>query len=434
MKKKRKKRRKKKQSVIKSIKTFFRNLKKSFFDEIEEDIKPKSSFSITEVIIIVLISIVFGIVIGYIITYSKSPVSGAKANPKIAEIVNTYNTIVDNYYGKIDQDKLGDAAIKGMINSLDDPYSNYMDKATTYGFNETVDGSFVGIGVVVKYEDDYNTVIDVYKDSPAEKAGLKVDDIILQVDGKNVKGVYGEDLVKLIRGKIGTKVKIKVKRDNKKIEYIVKRNTIDLEMVTNKQFDYEGVNVGYIKIKAFSTNSSKQFNKALKRLDKKGIDGLIIDVRDNPGGQLQQTREILSNFFKRKTVLYQVENKKIKKKIYSTNNNIESYPVIILTNDVSASASEILVSCFKDNYKNVTIVGETTYGKDTVQKSQNLSSGSSIKYTTEKWLTSKGVWLKGKGIEPDIKVEASDEYKENPKFETDNQLQEGLKELKNKVN
>ena len=235
--KRRKKRRKKKQSVFKSIKTFFKNIKRSFFDEVEEEISPKTTFSMTEVILIVLISILFGVILGYFITYSKSPI-GTKANPKVSEMVNTYNNIINNYYDKVDQEKLGDAAIKGMMESLEDPYSNYMDQNTTFGFNETVDGSFVGIGTVVQYEDSQNKIIEVYKESPAEKAGLKVDDIILEVNGKSVKGVFGEDLVKQIRGKKGTKVKIKVKRGDTKKTFMVKRGTVDLEIVTNKQFNY----------------------------------------------------------------------------------------------------------------------------------------------------------------------------------------------------
>ena len=430
--KRRKKRRKKKQSVFKSIKTFFKNIKRSFFDEVEEEISPKTTFSMTEVILIVLISILFGVILGYFITYSKSPI-GTKANPKVSEMVNTYNNIINNYYDKVDQEKLGDAAIKGMMDSLEDPYSNYMDQKTTFGFNETVDGSFVGIGTVVQYEDSYNKIIEVYKDSPAEKAGLKVDDIILEVNGKNEKGVFGEDLVKQIRGKKGTKVKIKVKRGDTKKTFMVKRGTIDLEIVTNKQFNYEDVNVGYIKINSFASNSNKQFDKAIKRLDKKNVDGLIIDVRDNPGGHLQKAREILSYFFKKDTILYQIETKTKRQKIYSMNNKIKEYPVVILANEGSASASEILITCFRDNYKNVVIVGNTTYGKDTVQKSQNLSSGSSIKYTTERWLTSKGKALNGKGIKPDVEVDQSEEYYENPNYETDKQLQEGLKQLKNNL-
>ena len=152
--KRRKKRRKKKQSVFKSIKTFFKNIKRSFFDEVEEEISPKTTFSMTEVILIVLISILFGVILGYFITYSKSPI-GTKANPKVSEMVNTYNNIINNYYDKVDQEKLGDAAIKGMMESLEDPYSNYMDGSTANDFNESIDGSFTGIGVMIQNGEDY---------------------------------------------------------------------------------------------------------------------------------------------------------------------------------------------------------------------------------------------------------------------------------------
>ena len=429
MRKKRRKRLNKKKKTN-SITAFFRNIKNSFFDEVDDDLNSKTSFSIVEVILIVLISILFGIIIGYIITYSKSPVSGSKENHKVSEIVSTYNTILDNYYGKVDKDELGDAAIKGMLESLDDPYTNYMDSSTTTTFNDTVDGSFVGIGVVVQYEENgYNRVIEVYDNSPAKKAGIKEGDYLISVDGKNVKGLYGDDLTKLIRGKVGTKVVIKVKRGEEKKTITVKRSVIELKSVTSKVFDYENSKIGYINIDSFAANSFKQFEKALKKMEEKNIDGLVIDVRDNPGGHLKQTREILSLFFDKKTILYQIESKDKKKKIYSLNNKVKDYKVVVLANEGSASASEILVSCFMDNYDNAVIVGTKTYGKGSVQKLQTLSNGTSYKYTTEKWLTSKGKWINGEGVEPDVVVEQNDLYYEEPNFNNDNQLQEALSQF-----
>lgn len=165
-------------------------------------------------------------------------------------------------------------------------------------------------------------------------------------------------------------------------------------------------------------------------MEKKKIDSLIIDLRDNPGGHLSQTRDILSMFFDKKTVLYELKNKDKVTKIYSSSNEKRSYPIVILVSGNSASASEVMSSCFKDNYKSVTIVGTTTYGKGTVQQTINLSSGTSFKYTTEKWLTSRGKSIDGVGLNPDVEVVLDQSYYSNPTYENDLQLQKAVEILK----
>ena len=420
-KKKTRKKTNKKESIFSNLKDKFISAKKSILGESDDN----TTFSIIEVIIVIFISILFGIMIGYLINYTNNP-----RDSRVEEIVNTYNEIVDEYYSDVDKDKLSDAAIKGMIESLEDPYSNYMDDQTADEFNEKIDGTFVGIGVVVMYNGEYNQVIEVYEGEPAEKAGIKVDDKIIAVDGTDVKEVYGEDLVGLIRGKAGTTVKIKVLRGEEEKEFTIKRDKVDIKSVDSKVYEEDGKKIGYIRIDNFAANTYTQFNKTLKKLEKKKIDSLILDVRSNPGGHLLQTRQILSMFFNRKTVLYQIKSKNKTTKIRSYTNTTRDYPVVVLIDGGSASASEILASCFKDNYKKATIIGTTSYGKGSVQKSQSLKSGNSIKYTTEKWLTSKGKWLNEKGVKPDVEIQLSDEYFENPSDETDNQLQEAIKQLK----
>ena len=234
----------------------------------------------------------------------------------------------------------------------------------------------------------------------------------------------------MIRGEEGTKVKITVKRGEEEKEITVKRGKIELQSVTRSFFIYEDQNIGYIKIDNFAANTYDQFLKALKKLEKKNIDSLVIDVRDNPGGHLLQTKQILSLFFSKKTVLYQVETKDATTKVYSDSSDNRTYPIAVLINGGSASASEILASCFQENYKNATIIGTTSYGKGTVQKSQSLSNGTSIKYTTEKWLTSKGKWLDEVGVTPDVVVEQADSYYEEANYDNDAQLQEAFKHMK----
>lgn len=401
----------------------------NFFNILNFDLENDSKFSIFEVVIIIFISIVFGIIVGYVLTYTRSPLGSVKSNSKLSEIISTYNSIKDNYYKKIDDDTLVNAAVSGMIGSLDDKYSNYMDSSTTDSFNESVEGSFVGIGITIMYDGEYNKIIAVDDKGPSNKI-LKVDDLIVEVSGKDVRGIYGDDLKKLIRGKVGTTVKIKVLRNNKNLTFSIKRTNIEIETVKSNYFDVESKRIGYLDVDVISSNTYKQFNKNLKRLENKNIDSLIIDLRDNPGGHLSQTKEILSMFFNKKTVLYQLKDKDTKKKIYSSSNETRSYPIVILVNDGSASASEIITSCFMENYNNIKVVGTTTYGKGTVQQSHQLSTGTSIKYTVQEWLTSKGKSINEKGIKPDEELLMNSEYYSNPTYNTDNQLQKAIEILK----
>ena len=401
----------------------------NFFNILNFDLDNDSKFSIFEVVIIIFISIVFGMIVGYVLTYTRSPLGSVKSNSKLSEIISTYNSIKDNYYKEIDEDTLVNAAVSGMIGSLDDNYSNYMDSSTTDSFNESVEGSFVGIGITIMYDGEYNKIIAVDDKGPSNKI-LKVDDLIVKVSGKDVRGIYGDDLKKLIRGKVGTAVKIKVLRNNKYLTFSIKRTNIEIETVKSNYFDVESKRIGYLDVDVISSNTYKQFNKNLKRLENKNIDSLIIDLRDNPGGHLSQTKEILSMFFNKKTVLYQLKDKDTKKKIYSSSNETRSYPIVILVNDGSASASEIMTSCFMKNYNNIKVVGTTTYGKGTVQQSHQLSTGTSIKYTVQEWLTSNGKSINEKGIKPDEELLMNSEYYSNPTYNTDNQLQKAIEILK----
>ena len=401
----------------------------NFFNILNFDLDNDSKFSIFEVVIIIFISIVFGMIVGYVLTYTRSPLGSVKSNSKLSEIISTYNSIKDNYYKEIDEDTLVNAAVSGMIGSLDDNYSNYMDSSTTDSFNESVEGSFVGIGITIMYDGEYNKIIAVDDKGPSNKI-LKVDDLIVKVSGKDVRGIYGDDLKKLIRGKVGTAVKIKVLRNNKYLTFSIKRTNIEIETVKSNYFDVESKRIGYLDVDVISSNTYKQFNKNLKRLENKNIDSLIIDLRDNPGGHLSQTQEILSMFFNKKTVLYQLKDKDTKKKIYSSSNETRSYPIVILVNDGSASASEIITSCFMKNYNNIKVVGTTTYGKGTVQQSHQLSTGTSIKYTVQEWLTSNGKSINEKGITPDEELLMNSEYYFNPTYNTDNQLQKAIEILK----
>ena len=408
----------------KSIKKLINSNIKDF----EIDLDSDSKFSIFEIIIIIFISIIFGIIIGYIITYTKG--NNIENDENLSEIISTYNTLKNNYYKDVDDNELSNAAIRGMISSLNDPYTNYLDETSTSSFNESIDGYYVGIGVTVTYEDDKCVIISINENGPAAKAGLKVNDIIVGVDGKNINKENMYEIIDLIRGEVGSKVKIKILRGDNEKTYTIKRDEIDVESVVSKYYEVEDDKVGYIRILNFATNTYNQFKYNLERLEKKKINKLVIDVRSNPGGHLSQTNKILSMFFSKKTILYKIKNSSGTTNVYSTTREKRDYPIAIIIDNGSASASEILASCFKDNYNNSIIVGTNSYGKGSVQKSQTFNSGVSIKYTTEQWLTSKGKSIEGKGIKPDYEVIINEEYNLNPTFENDNQLQFAISKLK----
>ena len=182
----------------------------------------------------------------------------------------------------------------------------------------------------------------------------------------------------------------------------------------------------------FASNTAKQFSKELKKLEKKNVDSLIIDVRNNSGGRLSQVKEILDEFLGNKVEIYRIETKGKVEKVYTSDKIKRNIPVVVLVNEGSASASEILATAFMDRYKNATIVGTVTYGKGTIQKAVELSSGASLKYTTQKWLTSKGEYLQDKGLTPDIEVNQKGEYYDNPTDENDAQLQKAIEVLTTK--
>ena len=410
----------------KSIKTFFSDIKKSFRRE------NYNAFTIPEVILLLIISCVFGVVMGCILTYSKS-FDMVNVTKDEAELLAAYEKIRDNYYEDLSEDNLVGSAIDGMINSLEDPYSYYLNESDTSSFNQRLNGTYIGIGVTILHDDNNeNQVVEIVDGSPAKKAGLKVGDIFLSIDGNNVRNLSLPEVSSFMRGSVGDKHSFVLLRDGNEVKVNVVLGEVILSSVSSKIIEGNNKNVGYINISTFAANTYTQFNKNLKSLEKEKIDSLIVDVRGNPGGHLSQVQDILSLFFDKKTVLYRIENKGKVEKVYATTKDKRKYDVVVLIDSESASAFEILASCFKENYKNATIIGTTSYGKGTVQKTYELSNGSSLKYTAEKWLTSKGKWINGIGVEPDIKVELPEEYYNNGCDENDLQLQKALEVLTKK--
>lgn len=386
----------------------------------------KEGFSYPEMVIIMIIAVLFGFLIGNVVSFTKKETTNSSVPSELKEFVDTYNDIVNNYYDKVNKEELIDAGIKGMINYLDDPYATYFDGTSSTNFNQTLEGNYEGVGIEVTLDNNKVKITKVFADTPAKKAGIKVGDYITKVNGESVEGKSLSDVVSLIKNAKNKEVEITITRDNQEKTMKVTRTTVDMPYTSSKVYEENGKKIGYLKIEMFSNNITKQVKKELESLKKKNIDKLVIDVRDNPGGYLTQVTEILSLFMTKKDVIYQLQTKNNKEKVYSASSKATySYPVVVLINENSASASEILASAFKETY-NAEIVGVNSYGKGTVQKTGDLNNGDTIKYTVQKWLTPKGNWINEKGVTPTKEVKL--ELKENEILteDNDNQLQAAI--------
>ncbi|WP_286178814.1 S41 family peptidase [Bacillus sp. B4EP4a] len=336
------------------------------------------------------------------------------------KLYSTYDTIKDNYYEEIDQDKLVDGAINGMIKSLDDPYSAYMDKKEASSFHESISSSFEGIGAEIQEQDGKIMVVSPIKGSPAEKSGVKPNDIILSVDGKSVEGLSSSEAVLKIRGEKGTKVDLSISRagESEPLELTIKRDTIPIETVYAEMLD-DGV--AKIQVTSFSEHTVQELKTALEEMSKKDMKGLVLDLRGNPGGLLDQAIEMASLFIPNGKVVLQVEDRSGKKEVYKSKNDGElKIPVVVLIDDGSASASEIVAAAVSES-ADIPLIGVKSFGKGTVQTAQDFKDGSNFKYTAAKWLTPEGNWIHKKGIKPDINVKLPD-YASLPYISPDKEL------------
>jgi carboxyl-terminal processing protease len=322
---------------------------------------------------------------------------------EFSKLYTAYDTLKENYYKELDEDALVNGAINGMLEALDDPYSDYMNVEEATGFHNSISSSFEGIGAEIQEKDGHIAIVSPIKGSPAEKAGLKPNDVILTVDNKSLQGMSTTEAVLLIRGKKGTKVELTIQRPgvDEPITVPITRDTIPLQTVYGELLE-DGI--AKVSITSFSENTSKELVESLNSLKNEGMKGLILDLRQNPGGLLDEAVRISSLFVPEGKILFKVEDRNGSVKEYKSNNsNNSDLPLVVIIDKGSASASEILAAAVKESAQ-VPLVGEKSFGKGTVQTAQDLQDGSNMKYTTAKWLTPNGNWIHQKGIEPDFKV------------------------------
>ncbi|MEK4028002.1 MULTISPECIES: S41 family peptidase [Bacillaceae] len=335
---------------------------------------------------------------------------------ELHKVQTVYEVIANQYVEKVNRTELVEGAIDGMVSSLKDPYSVYMDAETAKQFEESLDSSFEGIGAEITVVEGKLTIVAPFKDSPAEKAGLKPKDQIVTINGKTVDGLTIYEATKKIRGKKGTTVTMGIIRPGmtKPLDVKVKRDNIPIETVFAKVKGKQGKRIGVIEMTSFSEETAKDFKSELKKMEKKELDGLIIDVRGNPGGFLTSVEEILKELVTENKPYMQIEEKSGRKVPYfSETKKVKPYPIAVLTDEGSASASEILAGALKEA-EGYPIIGETSFGKGTVQQPVPLGDGSNLKLTTHKWLTPNGNWIHKKGIRPDIEVRQPDYFYAHP--------------------
>ncbi|AQQ53514.1 lmo1851 family serine protease [Planococcus lenghuensis] len=349
---------------------------------------------------------------------------GAPARQEFQKLFSAYDQLQSEYYTEVESDALINGAINGMVEALDDPYSDYLSQEEATQFMNSISSSFEGIGAEIQERDGLITVVSPIANSPAEEAGILPGDKILSVDGESIQGMSVTDAVMLIRGEKGTEVTLTIQRGDSgnTIDLTVERDEIPLETVYAEMISE---NVAHIRITSFSQDTYTELVEALANMEEAGMEALVLDVRGNPGGLLTTAREIADLFVEEGEILFQVEPRNQESEIFrATGGDKIDVPVTLLIDGGSASASEILAGALSES-ADVTLVGENSFGKGTVQTANDLPDGANLKFTTAKWLTPDGNWIHETGIAPDVEI-GYPAYMTLPLFDTEAELKEGV--------
>ena len=354
--------------------------------------------------------------------------NAAKSSSLSAKLSIIRNKINEEYIGEINENDLIEGAIKGYVSGLNDVYTEYLPESEMSSYTEDIEGEFVGIGVYITKDAENNQIL-VYgtiPDSPAEEAGLKTGDIITSVDGVECNGDDYDTITNSIKGKEGTKVSIGILRNGEELNFEIERKTVEVKHITFQKLEN---NIGYINISSFEGDVSAQFETAYNDLANQGITSLIIDIRNNGGGIVDEALDIAEMMTEKGQILLIESDKNGNEEVIkSEKSKTITMPIMLLVNEYSASASEILAGILKENVENATLIGNTTYGKGVIQTLYPLTDGSGIKITTNEYFTPNHNEINKIGIEPDIKV---DDYLFTGILDLDNdiQLKRAIEEL-----
>lgn len=380
-----------------------------------------------------IILLVCVLVLSNVFTFKFASIYGAVSGNKISKIKFLEDYVKNNYLYDVTDKELEIGELKGVVAGLNDPYSEYFTKEEYEELTKNISGKFYGIGVVISAQDgDLITVVSPIKDSPADRAGIKAGDKIVKVNDKEYSSAQINEAMQVMRGNKGESVKITVYRpsDSKTYDFNIKRDEVKAETIISK--DLNGI--GYIGITQFSEDTAKDFKKALLNLEKENIKGLIIDLRGNPGGIVDTSAEIADELLPEGVVVY-AKNRDHKKVFeFKSDAKHTELPLVVLINEGSASASEILAGAIRD-YNRGKIVGMKSFGKGIVQTVVRFPSGDGIKLTTSEYFSPKGINIHKKGIEPDIKVELPKDIKGIgiEHLNEDTQLQKAIEILNNEI-
>ncbi|ARJ52042.1 serine protease [Staphylococcus lutrae] len=329
-----------------------------------------------------------------------------KVHENAKKLEEVYELLASDFYQKQDKDKLLNAAINGMTKHLNDPYTEYLSKEETTAFHEDVSGDFVGIGAEMQQKGQQILITSPMKDSPAEKAGLKPRDELIGVDGHSIKGEALDAIIPKVRGKEGTTVTLTVKRDGVEKEIKIKREKIHVKSVEYKKHGH----IGVFKINKFQSGTAGELKSAIQQAQKEGVKNILLDLRNNPGGLLDEAVKMANIFLDKDETVVKLEKGDQQEAIKTTNaplDHVKDLKVSILLNGGSASASEVFAGALHD-YGIAKIYGEKSFGKGIVQTTHEFDDGSLLKFTEMKWLTPKNHYIHGKGIQPDIEVKGAD--------------------------
>lgn len=389
----------------------------------------KKVFSFLDVLIISIIISVVMTLFGGIVIYKNmggTNFSLLSSDKSIRKFLIAYMDLKTNYYDNLDTDKIIEGAISGMYDATGDPYTTYLDDNNSLILDETLRGKYKGIGIEVKKDDNGAKIVNIINNTPADKVGLKKDDIITQIDLEDIKDKTIYEISKMITDKSDT-VNLTISRNNQLLSYDIPIEDMYEQVVKSQLLNYKNKRIGYISLETFSENSYNQFKENLMAIEKNKLDGLIIDLRDNSGGYLSSARDISELFLEKGKIIYYLQNKNRIKKYKDTTGDHRNYNIAIITNGGTASAAEILAGALKYSY-GATLIGEKSYGKGKVQEKSALSSGT-IKYTSALWLLPNKESIDGKGLLPNIIIEIDQSTYDYKNIMTDTQVLTALEEL-----
>lgn len=375
---------------------------------------------------------------------SKEEASNQKPSSVDEELMSDYfvakmellAALVSQYYmNDISVEDMRVGAYKGLLEGLGDPYTCYYTAEEFDALMETTSGTYYGIGAVVQQDvrTMYITIVKPYVDGPAYNAGMLPGDIVYMVDGVDITGMEIDNVVAMMKGPEGTVVNVSVIRDGESepVELSITRAKIEIETVEYEMLENQ---IGYIQVSSFDEPTPKQFKEGIQDLQSQGMKGLVIDMRDNPGGLLDAVVEMLDYILPKGLIVYTEDKYGNKEEFRGTDKEVLDMPIVVMTNGNSASASEIFAAAMQD-YKAATLVGTTTFGKGIVQTIQPLTDGTAVKITISRYYTPNGICIHGTGVTPDVEVPLDDSLKQMVVIlhDQDNQLQEAVKVLMDEI-